>query len=802
LLVCELEKSCYTLRHISQGELKVETSAEIIYRFGPFEVHVASGELLKQGKRIKLQEQPFRLLVILLENAGEIVARSEIQERIWEQNTFVDFDSSLRVAVRKLREALDDDADNPRYIETIPKRGYRFLGPAVRAQQANDFAKVTEVQTIPTVTQSSAPSRSHQWILAGIALLAVLIVLAFVPRLRKKTALTAKDTVVLADFANSTGDPVFDGTLRQGLAVQLAQSPFLSIISEERIQQVLALMGQPPDAGLSPAIARQVCERTGSAAVLDGSIASLGSQYVLGLRAQSCQTGNILDQEQVQAARKEDVLNALDLMASRLRERVGESLTTIRQHNIPLAEATTPSLDALKAYSMGWKVLATQGEAAALPFFKHAVEIDPDFASAYAALGLMYGATGESALAAEATTKAYGLRDRASDNEKFFITAYYDGRVTGNQEKARQTCEEWAQIYPRAFLPHSFLSGFIYPVLGEHQKGVEEAETTIQLGPDLPVGYFNLGYNNLYLNRLNEAGAALQRAAQRKIEVPLFSVLRYDIDFLNNDAAAADHELALAQQNSRGADWLAQHKAFVLAYGGRLREAIAMSAHAAELARLQAHPERAALFEIPPPLWLGFYGNAPQAARLATAALKNTTGREVQYGAALALALAGDSSRAQRLADDLQIRFPEDTSVRFSYLPVLRAVVALNHGDASTAISVLQAAAPYELATPRSNLQGFFGALYPVYVRGQAYLAEHQGAQAAAEFQKILDHQGIVISDPIGALAYLQLGRAQLMTNDKAAAHKSYETFLALWKNADAEVPIYRDAKREYAGLQ
>ena len=333
---------------------------------------------------------------------------------------------------------------------------------------------------------------------------------------RKAPALTDKDAIVLADFTNSTGDPVFDGTLRQGLAVQLEQSPFLSLVPEDRVQQTLRMMSQPADAHLTPQLAREVCQRTASAAVLQGSIAALGNQYVLGLRAENCRTGKVLDDELVQAATKEEVLNTLSQMASKFRTRVGESLATVQQHDVSLEEATTSSLQALQAYSMGWQRNASAGADAGLPFFKRAVEIDPKFALGYAALGLFYGATGESNLAAENIRKAYELRDHASDKEKFFITAYYDGRATGNQEKAQQTCEQWAQIYPREWTPHTFLSGFIYLVLGRYEKAAEESRKAIELAPDTYTGYFLLGYNFVYLDRPAEAEDVLREKGGRR----------------------------------------------------------------------------------------------------------------------------------------------------------------------------------------------------------------------------------------------------------------------------------------------
>jgi eukaryotic-like serine/threonine-protein kinase len=375
--------------------------------------------------------------------------------------------------------------------------------------------------------------------------------------------LTDKDTIVLADFANTTGDPVFDDTLRQGLAVQLEQSPFLSLISDERIQQILKLMAKPADARLTPEVSREICERTASAAVLDGSIASLGSQYVLTLRAKDCRSGDVLDEEQMQAARKEDVLNALSQIASRFRTRVGESLSTVKSHDTPLEEATTPSLEALKAYSVGWQVSFSSGSAASVPFFQRALEIDPNFASAYAALGRMYGDIGESALSAKNTSEAYQLRDRASDQEKFFISVSYDLQVTGNLEKARQTCDLWAQAYPRAWFPHALISGGIYPELGGYEKSVEEAKIAIGSDPDFSIGYSILAGSYVALERTGEAETILQRASERKLDIPDFHVQRYVIAFLKNDKTGMERAAARSRDKPGVDDWMANAEGFV-----------------------------------------------------------------------------------------------------------------------------------------------------------------------------------------------------------------------------------------------
>jgi tetratricopeptide (TPR) repeat protein len=660
----------------------------------------------------------------------------------------------------------------------------------------------TESARVTATAKSVAGVDNHmrRTAFVSVAGIALAFSVALYVYLHRTPGLTDKETIVLADFTNTTGDPVFDGTLRQGLAIQLEESPFLSLVSDERIQAALGLMGQP-DARLTPERARDVCERTASAAVLDGSIATLGSQYVLGLRAKNCRTGDILDEEQAQATRKEDVLSALSHIASRFRTRVGESLAAVEKHSTPLEEATTQSLEALKAYSAARKVHASNGPAA-LSLFKRATEIDPNFAMAHAFLGTTYGELGQLDLSAESTRTAYQLRDRASDREKFFIATSYDLRVTGNLEMAQQTCDVWAHTYPRAWEPHGFLTGIIYPVLGKYVNAVEEGKKTIELNPEFAIVYNTLALNYEALNRLVEAESTLRRAAERKLELPDSLVLRYDIAFLRGDQIGMERLATAGRGRSDAEDLMSYHEGSVLAYTGRLRQAKGKSRRAADLAKQTADRERAAMYETGSALWEGFFGNASEATRSATAALELSRTRDVEYGVAFALALSGDSSRAEALVNDLERRFPQDTSARFSYLPAVRALLALNRGELSKAIELLQVAAPYELGAPQSSFTGFFGTLYPVYVRGEAYLAAHKGVEAAVEFQKILNHRGVVVSDPVGALARLQIGRAFVLSGDEPKAKAAFEDFLALWRDADPDIPIFKQAKAEYAKLQ
>jgi DNA-binding winged helix-turn-helix (wHTH) protein/tetratricopeptide (TPR) repeat protein len=775
-----------------------------VVKFGEFELDAVGFHLQRGGRSVKLERIPMGLLILLVERGGGLVTREEIIAKFW-GNAFLDTDNAVNTAVRKIRQALEDSPEQPRFVQTVSGKGYRFIAllnkPVVAEQQQPSVGP----DPVATGLDAKHGTRlSRLWTIAAAGVAAVALAFLIYSHLHKTRKLSDKDTIVLADFSNSTGDPVFDSTLRQGLAVQLEQSPFLSLISDDRMQQVLKLMAMPTDARLTPEVSREICERTASAAVLEGSIASLGNEYVLTLRAKDCRSGDVLDEEQVQAARKEAVLNALSQISIRFRTRVGESLSTVKSHDIPLADATTPSLEALRAYSVGWQVSFSSGSSASVPFFQRAIDIDPNFASAYAALGRMYGDIGETVLSAQNLRKAYELRNRASDQEKFFISVNYELQATGNLEKARQTCDLWAKTYPRAWLPHALLAGAIYTSLGKYEQSVENGIIAIGIDPDFSIGYTNLALSYMALERLDEAETTLQRALDRKLETPDLFVLRYAIAFLKSDKAAMERIAAEAQEKSGMDDWMANSAGFVLAYSGHLEDARKMSRRAADLARKAKRQDTEALYEGDEAVREALFGYVSTARKKALDALEISKSRDVEYGTALALALSGDSSRSQALMEDLARRFPEDTRLELTYVPTLRALLALNHNRPANSVELLQTAIPNELGMPSEGGSEYLlgaGNLYPVYIRGLAYLAAHRGGDAAGEFQKILDHRGIVVSDPIGALARLQLGRAYAVSGDRARAKSTYEDFLNLWKNADPEIPMFKQAKAEYASL-
>jgi Flp pilus assembly protein TadD/predicted Ser/Thr protein kinase len=646
------------------------------------------------------------------------------------------------------------------------------------------------------------PSRTlnRRWLTAAAAVVIVgLAIGAWLFYAHRAHALTEKDTIVLADFTNTTSDVVFDGALRQGLAVQLEQSPFLSLISEQRIQQTLRLMGQPPDVRVTPEIARDLCQRTGSAAVVDGSIAQIGTQYSLILKAVNCSSGESLASTEAQASDKNHVLDALGKAAFEIRSKLGESLSTVQKFDTPVEQATTPSLEALQAYSLGWKTFVGKGDnAAAVPLFQRAIRLDPNFAMAYASLGVDYSNLGETSLAAENTRKAYELRARVSEREKFYIESHYYHYVTGDLEKARQVYELWAQTYPRDFVPPTNL-GAIYGNLGQYDKGLAESREAFRLDLGNGLSYTNLVSSYLVLNRLEEARATAEEAQVKKLDSPYLRFYLYQLAFLQNDAAGMAQQVARSAGKPGAEDVLLAFEADTAAYSGRLGKAREFSRRAVASAERAEEKETAAGYEADAALRQALFGNAAEARERVAAALVLSTGRDVQYGAALALAFAGDVARAQALADDLGKRFPDDIMVQFNYRPTIHAQLALTRNDSSKAIEALQTATPYELGSPGN---GFTLALYPVYVRGEAYLAAHRGSEAAAEFQKILDQRGVVFNEPIGALAHLGLARAYALQGDTTKARAAYNDFLTLWKDADPDIPILRAAKSEYAKLQ
>jgi serine/threonine protein kinase len=637
---------------------------------------------------------------------------------------------------------------------------------------------------------------------AALVLVAALIAGGLYLRSRRASSaatiapLTEKDTVVLTDFSNSTGDPVFDDTLKQALAVDLEQSPFLNILSDRKIGETLKLMGRSPTEHVTADVARELCLRTGSKAVIGGSISNLGSQYVVSLDAVACNTGDNLAKERAEATSKEVVLKALDTAVAAIRPRLGESLASVQKFDVPV-EATTPSLEALKAYSMGITTGRTKGDAEAIPFMKRAVELDPNFAMADVGLAVEYGDLGQASLAAEHAKKAYDLRDRVSDREKYRISAFYFQNTTGEVEKATEAYELWAKSYPRDIVPHGNL-GVLYGELGQYDKAIAETETTLKLEPTI-IGYGNLAGYYMDVNRIKDARQTLAEAEEKNFDGLLIRSVRYSLAFLSGDTAEMERQVAWVAGRPGEEDQMLNLDADTQAYYGRMAKSRDLARRAVDAAVRADAKETAAQ-------WLAYQavreaevGNGVAARQAVARALGLAPGRNVKVLAALALARADETTQSRTILEALEKSEPSNTFLKVYWFPVIEASIAIAQQAPDRAIVALEPSLPYELgAAPPTNS----GPVYPAYVRGLAYLAERNGPAAVAEFQKFLDHSGLVQNFLLGSLARLQLSRAYALSGDTAKAKASCQDFLTLWKDADPDVPILKEAKAECAKLQ
>jgi len=609
--------------------------------------------------------------------------------------------------------------------------------------------------------------------------------------------LTDKDTIVLADFTNSTGDPVFDGTLRQGLTAQLEQSPFLNLLSDERISQTLSQMTQPKDARLTLQIAREVCQRTAAKATIGGSIASLGSQYVLGLSAVNCRNGDLLAGEQVTANGKEQVLKVLGDAATKMREELGESLSSLQKYDLPPENVTTASLDALNAYSLGVKARHEQGDAASMPLFRRAIELDPSFAMAYLQLGNEYWNLEESSQAKPYFEKAYALRDRVSTRESFHIASDYYDVVKGDLQKSNEVYQLWAQTYPQDRIPLDRL-GNNYLFRGQYPQALEVLLEEKRVAHNGYYNYVNLAVAYVSLNRLREARLVIQEAMARNLEPAPGYGLLYLIDFLEGNSSGMQADVAWAADKPDVEDQFFDAQSDTEAYYGHRRQAWAFAQKAVAAARRDNENEVAAIHMGHAALHDAEFGNSAQALAISDSSLKLVPSRHVKILAALAVARAGFAKRARILTDELVKANPTDTILNTYWLPTIRAATELNLNHPAQAIEILQGTAAYELGQPNPIGPG---SLYPAYVRGQAYLRLKQASSAASEFQKLLNHPGCVVNYPLGALAHLELGRAYALAGDKTKARVAYQDFFALWKDADADIPVFIAAKTEYSKL-
>ena len=770
-------------------------------RFGLFEVDLSARTISKRGTDIHIQEKPFLILSMLLERPGEIVTREELRKKLWPADTFVEFNDGVNTAIGKLRSTLGDSAERPTFIETVRGRGYRFIATLAEESASNwspEHAMDSAVSPRIGNLASDPITRGYASKTFAICLLLLVAILSvfFYKRSRPAVSLTEKDTIVLADFSNSTDDPIFEDTLREALATQLQESPFLSLVPDKSLRETLSLMGRSPDLRFSADVANDLCHRVGSKAIVSGSISHIGSNYILTLNANNCATGESFAREEVRSKNKDEVLKSLDSAATNLRRHLGESLSTIQKFETPIEQATTSSLEALRAFSLGRKAINTQNFSLSVPMFQQAIRLDPNFAMAYALLGTAYWNLGELNLAVENTNKAYSLRDRISAHESWYIESHYYQNVLRDFEKARQVYEVWAEMYPRDFVPRHN-PGDTYMVYGNYEKALSAELDALRVDPANGLGYSNLILYYLALNRLQDAEGAVEEATKKHLEGAIAGTPLYYMAFLRSDQAGMERQLSWAKDNPGNEDWMLSLHSDTAAYYGHLSRARQLSAAAVGSAINSHEREAAANWQANEALREAEFGNRARARQAGRHALALFPGTDVQTIVAMTYARIGDIDEAKRLITALTALHPRDTMLHVYWRPAISAALELQRGKATKAIDVLRLAAPYELGATAPTAQS--ASLYPVYLRGEAYLALHQPNLAAKEFQKYLDHRGAVKNLPLGSLALMRLAHAHALSGDASRARDEYVTFFRLWKDADPDIPLLKQAKAEYA---
>lgn len=754
--------------------------------FKEFTVDLDRGCLWRGAEEVKLRPKVFEALSYLVLNNNRLVAKDALIKAIW-TDTFVTDDSLVQCLV-ELRRALGDEAQA--CLKTVPRRGYVFT------------AEVSDSPPSPATADAGPARPASRPRRAAIALGALAVAIGgvlYLYQVRPRTAaFTDKDTVLIADFVNTTGDEVFDGTLVQALAVQLGQSPFLNVFSEERVRETLRYMGRSPGERVTREIAREIAQRQGVKALLTGSISSLGRHYVISLEAVNVATGDAMVREQVEAESREEVLARLGEAATRLREKMGESLGSIEKFAAPIEQATTPSLEAFKAYDLGRQRHFGGQYFEAIPLYQRAVELDPNFAIAFAALGVTYGSAQEYELAARFSKRAFELRERVSERERFYISVRYYMDVLDDGDRAIETLELWKQTYPRDFVPRTNL-GARYSAIGQHERALEEAREGLRLNPDAGVAYAAVAHTSICLGRYHDARVAIEQALARKLEPPYARYMLYGIAVVEGDTASMQVQAARLAGTPAEAGMLAL-QSVTEAYAGHLNRARDLSGRGIELAMQRGLKESAGLYSAGDALWEAAYGNCRNARLAVARTLALTRGRRPLSWGGLAAALCGESSQAQQLVAEMVRRYPEDSFFRTSWRPMIHAALAIRGNDPAAAVELLEGAGRVETGTN--------AALWPAYLRGLAYLDQGAAAEARAEFQKVLDHRGALAPkdfNPVAMTLYplASLGRARALARSGAPdeTRKAYDELFALWKDAETDIPVLRAARREYRRL-
>lgn len=765
----------------------METSPknQTVYRFGVFEANPGTGEFFRKGVRIKLQELPFRLLNLLLENAGEIVSRESLRQHLWPGNTFVDFDASLGVAVSKLRDALGDDADNPRFIETIPRRGFRFMAPVQLVAPVQPAAPSWDLPKTPPVVSSQQPPPRARIVIIAIVLAILLGALGVYLKSRQRERLAQRDRIVIGDFSNTTGDAVFDGSLRRAVTVQLAQSPFFIIVPDEKLAELLEGLGRPPDEKLTPILARQLCQQAEAKAAVTGTISQQGASYVIGIEADRCADGKSLASEEVTAAGKDHVLPSLGSVVEDLRKKLGESRDSLHNYDVPTEQATTDSIEALKAYQLGVELRARGKSPDSIPVFKTAIALDPKFAMAYAQLGSAYSNMGETVAGSQYFERAFELRSRTTEPERFYIVGRYFDIITGELEKASENYELWQQTYPDEWLAYNAMANDANQ-LGRYETSIKAAKQAVLLNPDHSFGYTNLALGLQGTNRFDEAKAVCEKAVARKRDSEMIHRIIYGMALMQGN-----QKVEPIETKEPGMLYVEAESA---AAEGKMKDASQLLRQNEAELLAASEPEGAADTIAYDALLNAVIGRTQEARRRAAASLELGHGVSALGLDALALAVAGDGAKAQNVADELNRSYPLATLNMGVYSPMIQTVISESHRQSADEVTdSMKPALPYEFGQEAD--------LLPVYIRGQAYLASRSGASAAKEFQKMLDHVGVDPVSPYLSLAHLGLARANNMMGNRADSLKEYERFSQLWKNADNDIPILQAARHEYLVL-
>jgi eukaryotic-like serine/threonine-protein kinase len=784
-----------------------------LYEFGPFIVDPGNRTTLRDGTPLAMTPKVFDTLVYLIRNRGRLLSKDELLKGIW-PDAFVE-EVNLAVNISTLRKLFGEGPQDGRYIVTVPGSGYRFVaevsvsigehGHTESAEASPDHVSSNASFENSGQTESNAQTVSHSeitnsnplnkkllfWAATTVVILIAVIFLYIFRRPRLSPGLTPQDSILLADFENSTGDPVLDDTLKEGVAVNLGQSPFLNLIANDRVRETLRFMGRSPDERVESGLALEICQRVGAKAMVFGTISRMGSAYVVAVDAANCGDGTTIAREQVEAKNKEALLPALSRATAKLRGKLGESLGSVERFGVPIEQATTSSLEALKSYSIGLEQRRRGSEKEAILFFTHALELDPTFAMALARRGSAYNNLGETTLAGEDFRKAYALRANLSEREKLYLTVHFQDATTSDTTKSIEAYELWSRLYPRDLQPFDGLSAR-YQIVGDYEKALIAGQQALQLNPDNYVPYANLATTYEALGRFDEAKRICERAASVKRDSSYTHRVVYEIAFLQNDQATMRNEANIAAGTDREDEMLSD-EAFALASIGKLRQARQLFQRVWSAYERKGLHDHAAYLIAQEGLIEADFGNYSDAKTLAKKSARLGQGIDAQSTVAEVLSLSKQQAEARAIADALHKRFPQHAPLNSATIPTILAVAALQDGNSKKALELLEQAKPYDLSE--------FSNLAPAYTRGQAYLQFRSGTEAAVEFQKLLDHVGIDASSPRHALAELGLARSYALQGDSAKASAAYKHFLSTWTDADSDLPILRQAKVEFSNL-